>query len=279
MSLGLFAAAVAVRLVALAISGLAAAELRVRAQARSLLAGEGYRLIQLGTPPSGFGAAAVRLPVRRALRRFGHRPLAGDSGPDRASSLIPVVIARIAVRVGLDRRLRWVAAATGRRPSRAWSSTRSASSTRCRSTRCLISLTVLCGPAAAPGAGSWTPYGTGGRWSGLDGPHAPDGGGVRPARAALWLAWAAAKAGANRRALRAPASPCPRGGGPRGPALDPAQLRGATPIRLDHDGHRRALLAREQPGRDGLRLPPNGRAVFARRPGGVPSARSSRGTS
>ena len=50
MSLGLFAAAVAVRLVALAILGLQPQRYEYEQQALSLLAGEGYRRIQLGTP-------------------------------------------------------------------------------------------------------------------------------------------------------------------------------------------------------------------------------------
>ncbi|HEY7142138.1 MAG TPA: hypothetical protein VIE44_18750 [Methylomirabilota bacterium] len=50
MAGGLFAAAVLVRLIALAVSGVSPEAFEYEFQARSLLAGHGYQLMHLGTP-------------------------------------------------------------------------------------------------------------------------------------------------------------------------------------------------------------------------------------
>ncbi len=111
MSLGLFAAAVAVRLGALVILGLQPQRFEYERQALSLLAGEGYRLIYLGTPHLAFGPPLYAFLCAGLYCVFGHGPLPVILAQIVASSLIPVVIARIAGEVGLDRRLRWIAAA------------------------------------------------------------------------------------------------------------------------------------------------------------------------
>ena len=111
MSLGLFAAAVAVRLVALAILGLQPQRYEYEQQALSLLAGEGYQRIQLGTPHFAQGPPLYGFLCAGLYGIFGHHPLPVILVQIVASSLISVMIARIAVELGLDRRLRWVAAA------------------------------------------------------------------------------------------------------------------------------------------------------------------------
>ena len=111
MSLGLFAAAVAVRLVALAILGLQPQRYEYEQQALSLLAGEGYQRIQLGTPHFAQGPPLYGFLCAGLYGIFGHHPLPVILVQIAASSLISVMIARIAIEFGLDRRLRWVAAA------------------------------------------------------------------------------------------------------------------------------------------------------------------------
>jgi hypothetical protein len=111
MGLGLFAAAVAVRLAALAFLGLAPQRFEYERQALSLLAGEGYRYRHLGTPHLAFGPPLYAFVCAGLYRLFGHGPLPPILFQVGASSLVPVVIARIAGEVGLERRLRWIAAA------------------------------------------------------------------------------------------------------------------------------------------------------------------------
>ena len=111
MSLGLFAAAVAVRLVALAILGLQPQRYEYEQQALSLLAGEGYQRIQLGTPHFAQGPPLYGFLCAGLYGIFGHHPLPVILVQIAASSLISVMIARIAIEFGLDRRLRWIAAA------------------------------------------------------------------------------------------------------------------------------------------------------------------------
>jgi 4-amino-4-deoxy-L-arabinose transferase-like glycosyltransferase len=111
MSLGLFAAAVAVRLGALMVLDLHPQRFEYERQALSLLAGEGYRLVHLGTPHLAFGPPPYAFLCAGLYRVFGHGPLPIVLAQIVASSLIPVVIARMAGEVGLERRLRWIAAA------------------------------------------------------------------------------------------------------------------------------------------------------------------------
>ena len=107
---GLFAAAVAIRLAALAILGLPPESFEYERQARSLLAGEGYRHVHLGMPHLAFGPPLFGFLCAGLYRVFGDGPLSVILAQIGASSLIPVVIARIAREVGVDRRLEWVAA-------------------------------------------------------------------------------------------------------------------------------------------------------------------------
>jgi hypothetical protein len=111
MLLGLFLAAAAVRLGALLVLGLHPQRFEYERQALSLLAGEGYRLVHLGTPHLAFGPPPYAFVCAGLYRVFGHAPLPVVLAQIVASSLIPVVIARIAGEVGVDRRLRWIAAA------------------------------------------------------------------------------------------------------------------------------------------------------------------------
>ena len=110
MAGGLFAAAVAIRLAALAILGLHPESYEYERQARSLLAGEGYRYVHLGMPHLAFGPPLFGFLCAGLYRVFGDGPLPVILAQIGASSLIPVVIARIAREVGVDRRLEWVAA-------------------------------------------------------------------------------------------------------------------------------------------------------------------------
>src|SRR6185436_17022167 len=111
MSLGLFAAAVAVRLGALMVLDLHTQRFEYERQALSLLSGDGYRLVHLGTPHLAFGTPPYAFLCTWLYRVFGHGPLPVALEQIVASSLIPVVIARMAGEVGLERRLRWIAAA------------------------------------------------------------------------------------------------------------------------------------------------------------------------
>ena len=110
MSAGLFLAAVAVRLAALAILGLHPQRFEYEQQALSLLAGEGYRRVHLGTPHLAFGPPLYGFVCAGLYRVFGHHPLPVVLAQIGVSSLIPVAVVRIAREIGLDRRLQWIAA-------------------------------------------------------------------------------------------------------------------------------------------------------------------------
>lgn len=109
MTWWLFAAAVAVRLAALAILGLGPERYEYESQALSLLAGEGYRRVHLGTPHFAQGPPLYGFLCAGLYRVFGHAPLPVILVQIAASSLIPGVVARIAREVGLPRRLALVA--------------------------------------------------------------------------------------------------------------------------------------------------------------------------
>jgi hypothetical protein len=63
----LFAAAVAIRLAALVILGLHPESYEYERQARSLLAGEGYRYVHLGTPHLVLGPPLFRSSARASI--------------------------------------------------------------------------------------------------------------------------------------------------------------------------------------------------------------------
>lgn len=107
----LFAAAVAVRLLALAVSGLAPQAFEYEFQARSLLSGNGYQFIHLGTPYLAFGFPVFGFLCAGLYWTFGHSPLPVLLVQIGLSSLIPVVVARIAAEIGLGRRIAALAGA------------------------------------------------------------------------------------------------------------------------------------------------------------------------
>ena len=110
MSVGLFAAAVVVRLAALAILGLHPQTYEYEVQAHSLLAGEGYRYVRYGTPHLALGPPLFPFLCAGLYRVFGDSSLSVILLQIVASALIPVVIVRVAREVGVARRLQWVAA-------------------------------------------------------------------------------------------------------------------------------------------------------------------------
>jgi hypothetical protein len=105
----LFLAAVAVRLAALAALGAHPQTYEYEAQARSLLAGEGYRLRYLGTPHLAFGPPLFGFLCAGLYRVFGPGPLPVLLLQIVISASIPVVVARLARAIGLDRRQQWLA--------------------------------------------------------------------------------------------------------------------------------------------------------------------------
>ena len=109
MSIGLFLAAAAIRLAALAILGLDPQTYEYERQARSLLAGEGYRYVVNGTPHLALGPPLYGF-LCAGLYRVWDSPLAVILVQIAASALVPVVIARIACEIGMGRRLQCVAA-------------------------------------------------------------------------------------------------------------------------------------------------------------------------
>ena len=109
MSVVLFLAAAVVRLAALAVFGLHPDTLEYERQARSLLAGEGYRYFVNGTPHLALGPPLYGF-LCAGLYHVWDSPLSVLLIQIGASALIPVVIARIAREIGMDRRLQWVAA-------------------------------------------------------------------------------------------------------------------------------------------------------------------------
>jgi 4-amino-4-deoxy-L-arabinose transferase-like glycosyltransferase len=107
----LFVAAVAVRMAALAVLGLYPQTYEYEVQARSLLAGDGYRYVRFGTPHLALGPPLFGFLCAGLYRAFGTGPLPVILAQIGASALIPVVIARIAGEVRLGRRLQWIAGA------------------------------------------------------------------------------------------------------------------------------------------------------------------------
>jgi len=101
---GLFAAAVAARLAALAILGLTPDRYEYESQALSLLAGHGYVHVRFGTPHLALGPPLYGFLCAGLYRVFGHTPVPVIMIQITASSLIPGVVARIAREVGLSRR-------------------------------------------------------------------------------------------------------------------------------------------------------------------------------
>ena len=106
----LFVAAVAIRLAALAILGLAPETFEYEDQAKSLLAGHGYQRVYLGTPHVAQGPPLFGFLCAGLYWVFGDSPLSVILAQIGASALIPVVIVRIAREVGVDRQREWVAA-------------------------------------------------------------------------------------------------------------------------------------------------------------------------
>ena len=206
MSLGLFAAAVAVRLAALAILGLQPQRFEYEQQALSLLAGEGYRRIHLGTPHLAFGPPLYGFLCAGLYRVFGHHPLPVILAQIGASSLIPVVIARIAGEVGLDRRLRWIAAAPAVvHPGLVVYAVRKLHPLSFDAL--FLSLTVLSVLRLAPAAGLGA-HVTGGHRAGARDPDPRHRRGVRPSRRPVARL---DRAGGQRGGAPPPASPCSSG--------------------------------------------------------------------
>lgn len=196
MSLGLFAAAVAVRLVALAVSGIAPQTFEYEFQARSLLAGDGYQLVHLRTPHRAFGFPVFGFLCAGLYWTFGPRPLPVLLVQIGLSSLIPVVIARVAGAIGLGRRTAALAGAIAVvHPALVVYAVRKLHPLSMDALLISLSLLLI---IRLPGAGSWTHVGTG-AMVGLTALTRPTMG-LFVLPAAAWAVWAAAK-GTRTRAL------------------------------------------------------------------------------
>jgi 4-amino-4-deoxy-L-arabinose transferase-like glycosyltransferase len=101
VTIWLFVAAVAIRLAALALLGLEPEKFEYDVQAHNLLAGDGYRYTHLGTLRLAVGPPLYPFICAGLYHVFGDGPLSVVLAQIGASSLIPVVVARVAREIGL----------------------------------------------------------------------------------------------------------------------------------------------------------------------------------